>query len=53
MAGITITLNDKEVQTLEQVILDEDMKDAMKLLNEIKKKVVESQKRICGMHKEL
>jgi len=52
MPGITITLNEEELQELEQVILDEDIKDAMKLLNEIKKKVKESEKRICGMHRE-
>lgn len=53
MPGITITLNDKEIQELERVILDEDGHDAVKLLNEIKKKVKESQQRICGMHREL
>lgn len=52
MAGTTITLNDKEVQQLEQVLMDEDIKDAVQFLNELKKKVVESQKRICGMHRE-
>lgn len=52
MAGLTITLNDKEVQELEQVLLDEDLKDAIKLLNDIKKKLVESKKRACGMHRE-
>lgn len=52
MAGITITLNEKEIRELEQVILDEDMQDAIKFLNEIKKKVTESEKRICGMHRE-
>ena len=50
MPGITITLNDNEVQELEQVLLDEDVKDAIKLLTDIKKKIVESKKRSCGMH---
>ncbi len=53
MAGVTITLDDKEVKELERVLLDEDAEDAIKLLDNIKKKVVESQKRICGMHREL
>ncbi len=45
MAKVTITLDEEQVTRLEQVTMDRDGEGALKLLREIRRRVLESQAR--------
>ena len=45
MAKVTITLDEEQVTRLEQVTIDRDGDGALKLLREIRRRVLESQAR--------
>ncbi len=51
MPKVVISLNEQQVMRLEQVVLDQDEKGALKLLTEIREKVRATQTTYCGIEK--
>jgi len=51
MSKAVITLDKQQVMRLEQVVLDQDEKGALRLLAEIREKVKATQATYCGVDK--
>jgi hypothetical protein len=52
MAKTTVILDEQEVYELDAILIDEDSAEALRFLNEIKKKVKTAQARTCGVKSE-
>jgi hypothetical protein len=52
MAKTTVILDEQEVYELDAILIDEDGAEALRFLNEIKKKVKTAQARTCGVKSE-
>lgn len=49
MAKVSITLNEQELRELDRIILDQDEKEGLNFLEQLKSKIKATKTRSCGI----